>query len=88
MTTDTAARVTRIVVQERKGLEDIAFVDRPDIIIPSTTNSSNGKDDAAPAESVSMPFKYVKGEDGKPVMPEGMLELLASDADKDIMDLL
>lgn len=35
-----------------------------------------------------MPFKYVRGADGKPVMPEGMLELLAKDADKDIMDLL
>ena len=39
-------------------------------------------------ESVSMPFKYVKGEDGKPVMPEGMLELLGRDADKGILDLL
>jgi len=35
-----------------------------------------------------MPFKYVKDEQGKPVMPKGMLDLLASDADKDILDLL
>ena len=84
MTTDTAARVTRIVVQEKKRLDEIPFIDRPDIIIPSTSGGGN----VAPAESVSMPFKYVRGEDGKPVMPKGMLELLASDADKDILDLL
>jgi ribosome biogenesis SPOUT family RNA methylase Rps3 len=35
-----------------------------------------------------MPFKYVKGDDGKPIMPKGMFELLASDADKGITDLL
>ena len=65
MTTDTAARVTRIVVQQGKRLDEIAYVDRPDIELP------NGEGGAVnPNESVSMPFKYVKGADGKPVMPE------------------
>lgn len=85
MTTDTAARVTRIVVQEKKRLDEIPFIDRPDIVVPSTSDSEAN---SVPAESVSMPFKYVKGVDGKPVMPRGMLELLASDADKGILDLL
>lgn len=67
MTTDTAARVTRIVVQERKRLDEIAYVDRPDIELPMAANGDGG---AHPNESVSMPFKYVKGADGKPVMPE------------------
>ena len=65
MTTDTAARVTRIVVQQGKRLDEIEYVDRPDIELP------NGEGGAVnPNESVSMPFKYVRGADGKPVMPE------------------
>lgn len=84
MTTDTAARVTRLVVQGKQPLDEIPFVDRPDIVIPSSSNEADG----AMGESVSMPFKYVKGADGKPVMPHGMLDLLASDADKGILDLL
>lgn len=57
MTTDTAARVTRIVIEDKVKLDDIPYIDRPDI-------------ELGEGESVSMPFKYVRGEDGKPVMPE------------------
>jgi hypothetical protein len=51
-----------------------------------------------------MPFKYVKGKDGKAIMPDvsqivenifsdanysqGMIDLLGDDADKGILDLL
>ncbi|WPG98573.1 Hypothetical protein R9X50_00136500 [Acrodontium crateriforme] len=80
MTTDTAARVTRIVVQEKKKLDEIDYVDYPDIEIPTEGGGS--------AESVNMPFRYVKGQDGKSIMPKGMLDLLAADADKGIADLL
>ncbi|KAK4575309.1 hypothetical protein LTR86_001162 [Recurvomyces mirabilis] len=108
MTTDTAARVTRIVVQQRSAyylfmvrhsaswltmhaerLDEIDFVDRPDIALPA--DDDGGKDGAHPSESVSMPFKYVKGKDGKPIMPEefkGMVKLLVEDMDKGIGDLL
>lgn len=41
-----------------------------------------------PTETIDMPFKYVKDASGKPILPDGMLDLLAKDADKDIMDLL
>lgn len=75
MTTDTAARVTRIVVQDSVPLDQISYVDQPDIEVTE-------------GESISMPFKYVKAEDGRPVMPKGMHELLAHDADKGILDLL
>ncbi|RMZ02108.1 hypothetical protein D0860_07349 [Hortaea werneckii] len=84
MTTDTAARVTRIVVQQGKRLDEIPYVDRPDIQLPA----ADGESAPNPNESVSMPFKYVKGEDGKPVMPEGMVKLLVDDMDKGIDDLL
>ncbi|KAK0255329.1 hypothetical protein LTS09_009716 [Friedmanniomyces endolithicus] len=69
----------------RERLDEIQFVDRPDIELPGT---ANGDGLGHPNESVSMPFKYVKGEDGKPVMPEGMLRLLVDDMDKGIDDLL
>lgn len=85
MTTDTAVRTTRIVVQEGKKLEEIEYVDRPDFNVPSQPKA-DGK--SGPSETVSMPFKYVKGTDGQPILPNGMLDLLANDADKDIMDLL
>jgi ribosome biogenesis SPOUT family RNA methylase Rps3 len=38
-------------------LADVPYVDRPSIQVSS-------------AESVEMPFKYVKGKDGKAIMPE------------------
>lgn len=85
MTTDTAVRTTRIVVQEGKKLEEIEYIDRPDFDVPSQPTKDRK---VGPSETVSMPFKYVKGVDGKPVLPSGMLDLLASDADKDILDLL
>ena len=75
LTTDTAARVTRIVVQDKSRscvvdtlndpiidiqpvtLAEVPYVDRPSIQVSAS-------------ESVEMPFKYVKGKDGKPIMPE------------------
>lgn len=76
MTTDTAVRVTRVVVQDKREdsfsplrrrvltdqitavpLEQVPYVDHPEIKIDEH-------------ESTEMPFRYVKGEDGRPVMPE------------------
>lgn len=84
MTTDTAARVTMMVVQGKQRLDEIPYVDRPDIELPSKELDGDGH----ASESVSMPFRYVKRKNGTPIMPSGMLELLAKDAEKDIMDLL
>ncbi|KAL3424344.1 carboxypeptidase d [Phlyctema vagabunda] len=74
MTTDTAVRVTRLVAQEKIPYEKIPFVDNPELVI-----SKN--------ESTQMPFRYVVGEDGKPVMPEGMVELIQKDSEKGFGDL-
>jgi ribosome biogenesis SPOUT family RNA methylase Rps3 len=57
MTTDTAVRVTRLVVEDGRELDAIAFVDNPELRLDRH-------------ESTEMPFRYVKGEDGGPVMPE------------------
>ncbi len=72
MTTDTAVRVTRLVVQDKSRqrsptlstfdnrivpLDDIPYVDYPELRINKN-------------ESTEMPFRYVKGKDGQPIMPE------------------
>lgn len=81
MTTDTAVRVTRIVIQQQSKspllydksspqkswltnvlletvpLNEIAYLDHPDLKINEH-------------ESTQMPFRYVKGEDGAPIMPK------------------
>jgi predicted SAM-dependent RNA methyltransferase len=57
MTTDTAVRVTRIVIQDQISLDKIEYVDHPELKINQH-------------ESTQMPFRYVKGDSGEPVMPE------------------
>jgi ribosome biogenesis SPOUT family RNA methylase Rps3 len=57
MTTDTAVRVTRMVIQEGHELENIPYVDFPEIKVDEH-------------ESTEMPFRYVKDLKGAPVMPE------------------
>ncbi|KAI1439103.1 DUF431-domain-containing protein [Xylaria sp. CBS 124048] len=74
MTTDTAVRVTRMVIEETFTLNTIPFLDNPDLKINEH-------------ESTEMPFRYVKRDDEMPVMPEGMMDLIKKDADKSIEDL-
>jgi len=74
MTTDTAVRVTRMVVQGKIPLQDIPFIDSPELKLDEH-------------ESTEMPFRYVQGKDGQPIMPEGMIELIKQDADKGFEDL-
>lgn len=69
MTTDTAVRVTRMVIVDKVKLEDIPYVDFPELKLGEH-------------ESTEMPFRYVKDAAGRPVMPDGMFELIKADADK------
>lgn len=62
MTTDTAVRATRMVIQEGYALDTIPYVDFPEIKVDEH-------------ESTEMPFRYVKGKDGEAVMPEVSLNL-------------
>jgi len=57
MTTDTAVRTTRIVVQDRIELENIKYVDHPEIKVDEH-------------ESTEMPFRYVLDKEGKPIFPD------------------
>jgi len=76
MTTDTAVRVTRLIVQDKGtrarpnesdvlmgsivALDKIDYVDYPELRINKN-------------ESTEMPFRYVKGSNGEPIMPEASL---------------
>jgi ribosome biogenesis SPOUT family RNA methylase Rps3 len=75
MTTDTAVRVTRMIIQEKRKkhitvllafsnivytivpLEKIPYIDDPELHINKN-------------ESTEMPFRYVKGAGGEPIMPD------------------
>ncbi|CAJ2503312.1 Uu.00g107060.m01.CDS01 [Anthostomella pinea] len=74
MTTDTAVRVTRMVVEEQFTLDTVPYLDFPELKFNEH-------------ESSQMPFRYVKSPDEQPVMPEGMVNLIKKDADKSIDDL-
>ncbi|KAF2004821.1 DUF431-domain-containing protein [Amniculicola lignicola CBS 123094] len=74
MTTDTAVRVTRITVQDKVPVDQIPYIDHPEIKV-----SKN--------ESTEMPFRYVRSQDGQPIMPEGMVDLIKKDSEKSLDDL-
>jgi ribosome biogenesis SPOUT family RNA methylase Rps3 len=69
MTTDTAVRVTRIVILEQKPLDAIPYVDFPELKLGEH-------------ESTEMPFRYVVDTSNQPIMPPGMIDLIKADADK------
>ncbi|KAK0514199.1 hypothetical protein JMJ35_002816 [Cladonia borealis] len=75
MTTDTAVRVTRLVIEEKVSLNDIPYIDEPELRIDEH-------------ESTVMPFRYVKDAEGKPIMPQGMIDLIKKDSEKGFGDLL
>lgn len=75
MTTDTAVRVTSKVLTGGKKLQEINYVDFPELRFSKY-------------ESTEMPFRYVTNEKGEPILPEGMFELIQKDSDKSLEDLL
>lgn len=75
MTTDTAVRVTKKVVDEKMQIDKIPYVDYPELKFSKY-------------ESTEMPFRYVIDAKGKPIMPEGMFELIKMDSEKSLDDML
>ncbi|KAK7522259.1 SAM-dependent RNA methyltransferase [Phyllosticta citriasiana] len=75
MTTDTAVRVTRMIVQDRIALDNIPHVDNPEIKVDEH-------------ESTEMPFRYVLDKEGQPIMPEGMVDLIKKDSERGFGDLI
>ncbi|KAJ2928489.1 hypothetical protein H1R20_g8619, partial [Candolleomyces eurysporus] len=68
MTTDTALGVTKLVVQDKKRLDEIPYIEFPTIHFN-------------PKESVEMPFRYIAN-GSEPLLPPGMKELLHEDLNK------
>eukprot|EP00928_Gymnodinium_smaydae_P087031 TRINITY_DN71390_c0_g1_i1.p1 TRINITY_DN71390_c0_g1~~TRINITY_DN71390_c0_g1_i1.p1 ORF type:complete len:264 (-),score=77.64 TRINITY_DN71390_c0_g1_i1:68-859(-) len=88
MTTDTAVLVTRLVLEEARPLAELPFLDSPEI--PGETSDESLKPSEGGKDCVCMEgFRYVgrRAADGdwEPTLPEGMRELLARDADNDIL---
>lgn len=75
MTTDTAVRTTQLIVEKKIRFEDIKFLDYPEIRFSKY-------------EATEMPFRYILGSDGKPILPEGMIDLIKKDSERGIDDLL
>lgn len=75
MTTDTAIRTTKIIIEKQTDFKDIRFIDYPEIRFNKY-------------ESTEMPFRYVLDVEGNPVLPKGMLDLIKHDAEQSIDDLL
>ncbi|KAJ3274685.1 hypothetical protein HDV01_002207 [Terramyces sp. JEL0728] len=68
MTTDTAVLVSQRVLEHGIKLGDLEFVDFPEIPL--------GK-----KQTVELPFRYLV-EDGKPKLPDGLLDLLRKQNDE------
>ncbi|KAK9452745.1 SAM-dependent RNA methyltransferase [Dipodascopsis uninucleata] len=76
MTTDTAIRVTKIVVEDQVPLDKIPYIDTPEL----RWNKH---------ESTEMPFRYVKDvKTNEPIMPEGMRDLIRKDSERGFDDFL
>ena len=68
MTTDTAVLVAQQIIEFQKQLSTLKFCDRPDVKL--------GKH-----SSVELPFRYLANDDGKPRLPDGLLDLIKKEND-------
>lgn len=75
MTTDTAVRVSKMILVDGMAFESIPFVDRPEFPVAGET------------EKLVMNFRYVKGEDGEALICPQVLELLKEDFDFNLESL-
>lgn len=75
MTTDTAVRTAVRVLQHNQKLENIPYIDNPELRFNEH-------------ESTIMPFRYIRDESGAPIMPEGMVNLIQEDSDQTLEGLL
>lgn len=66
MSTDTAAICTKMIALDQIPFDSIPFLDRPEI-------------EVSPQERVIMNFRYIRGNNGSPIMAPGVLELIKSE---------
>ncbi|CCD26279.1 protein-arginine N-methyltransferase SFM1 NDAI_0H01050 [Naumovozyma dairenensis CBS 421] len=76
MTTDTAIRTTQLIVKKQIKFDDIKFMDYPEFRFSKY-------------EATEMPFRYVVDtKTKKPILPQGMMELIKKDSQQSLDDLL
>ncbi|SCW02738.1 LAFE_0F13190g1_1 [Lachancea fermentati] len=75
MTTDTAIRTTQLIIEKKLPFDKIKFIDYPEFRFNKN-------------EATEMPFRYVLDTNGKPILPDGMLELIKRDSEQSLDDLL
>lgn len=76
MSTDTAARTAFYILEKKIEFENIKFIDYPEFRFNKN-------------EAVEMPFRYIiDDKTGKPILPDGMLELIKEDSEQSLDDLL
>lgn len=73
MTTDTAVRTTKIILENKTNFENIKFIDYPEIRFNKH-------------EATEMPFRYVLDNTGTPIFPQGMVDLIHADNNKNLDD--
>jgi ribosome biogenesis SPOUT family RNA methylase Rps3 len=73
MTTDTAVRTTKIILEDQIPFDKIKFIDYPEIRFNKH-------------EATEMPFRYVLNNNGIPIFPEGMIDLIHKDNQKSLDD--
>lgn len=69
MTTDTALAVTKRIVENSRTLQDLEWIDKPELVFN-------------PKEKVEMPFRYLADSKSQPIMPDGMKELIRQDLNR------
>lgn len=74
MTTDTAVRVTRMIVQDRSKWQrcrlTLSFLCHVAVSLDSIPYVDDPEIKVDEHESTEMPFRYVLDKEGKPIMPE------------------
>ncbi|SCV05611.1 LANO_0H11298g1_1 [Lachancea nothofagi CBS 11611] len=75
MTTDTAIRTTQLIIERQLAFDQIKFIDYPEFRFNKN-------------EATEMPFRYVLDASQKPILPEGMLDLIKKDSEQSLDDLL
>lgn len=68
MTTDTALRTTKRIIEDQVPFEKLQFIDRPEI---SSTKH----------EQLILNFRFLADECGKPIIATGIREILLNDQD-------
>lgn len=74
MTTDTAFRTTKKIIETKVPFDELTFVDRPEI--SATVN-----------EKLILNFRFLADENNLPIMAQGIKEMLLESDDFDLENL-